>query len=137
MLNNYFNPLPTFIAPPVGGLHGESFGIAEVVLTSGDAVVIKPAVEVVLIEPKLRFRAVTPTEQIKNGTATACNSEGYLKPSLGEFQRVASVLAEIDDEFSYSAAVEKFAKKIANPEPAPAPVTDPAPTPVTDPAPKK
>lgn len=82
--------------------------IAEVLEFNGDVAIPVPASKVVLIEPRLRARSVTPEERIKNGTAKSINSSNFLKPSLEDVERVSAVLAAIDDRFSYEAAVEKY-----------------------------
>lgn len=110
MFNSYLAVFPPFVPRT----HEEipTLSIAEVIIPFGDSIVVKPASDVVLIEPRLKFRSVTPSEQQKNGIAKPISGNGFLQPSLSDVERVSAVLAAIDDKFSYEAALEKFAAQV-------------------------
>lgn len=114
MFNCFF---PLFPSPIVSErTKTEKVLIAEVLVQADGVSVIRPASQVVFIDPRLEFRSVTPSEQIKNGIAKSVNSESFLKPSFEDVERVSAVLATIDDKFSYQAALDKYAASVAEPK---------------------
>lgn len=114
MFNCFF---PLFPSPIVSErTKTEKVLIAEVLVQSDGVPVIRPASQVVFIDPRLEFRSVTPSEQIKNGIAKPTNSQNFLKPSFEDVERVSAVLATIDDRFSYQAALDKFAASVSESE---------------------
>lgn len=114
MFNCFF---PLFPSPIIcDRTKTEKVLIAEVLVQADGVPVIRPASQVVFIDPRLEFRSVTPSEQIKNGIAKSTNSQTFLKPSLEDVERVSAVLATIDDRFSYQAALDKYAASVVEPK---------------------
>lgn len=101
--------------------------ITECVVAQGDSLVSVPSSHVRLVNDQILFRAVTPSQRMKEGSLSPAASN-YLVPSLEEYQKVSRILSQIDDKYSYDALMEKAAAARAaalNPEPAPEPNPEP------------
>lgn len=110
MFNHYFNPVPVVVK--IVPITHVNFYVTERLVQDGENFKLLRGVgNLPMVDPELVAEAVSAVARARVGK-TSPSATNFLSPSLEFQQQVAATLANIDDKFSYEAAIEKLSKQV-------------------------
>lgn len=115
MFNHYNNSVPCVNNSNTPNKSSSRVLITEQVIPDGENFrLVKTDASTRLVDPDLKSVAVSPSARAAVGKVSP-SANNFLQPSLEFQQQVAATLANLDDKFSYEAALEKLSESSVEP----------------------